>query len=149
MEVYTDGSYRTDTGKAGYGVVIKYNDANETQQVIELFGVVEPGMQTNHHRAELYATIVAIQYIQTHLVFDGMVSGSINPHHIRSDTVEIYCDSQFIINGINGHSKVSKNLDLFNQLVSLNRPNYSWSKIPRCANKAANKLAKQASRRYV
>jgi len=76
VSIYTDGGARFNPGPGGYGIVQIYND--ETK---ELSGGYQ---HTTNNRMELMGCIVALRELE-----------------YRDKPVTVYCDSQYVVNGIN------------------------------------------------
>ena len=102
-KIYTDGSYKSSTDQGGYAVVITKND-----EVIKIlnFGYIH----TTNNRMELMGVLHALKYFDT------------------LEMMEIYSDSSYVINSLNGHfvgtwlsseDSDKKNLDLWKQINTL------------------------------
>ena len=77
-KIYTDGSYKPSTDQGGYAVIITRND--------EVIKVLNYGyLHTTNNRMELMGVLHALKYFPT------------------MEMLEIYSDSSYVINSLNGH----------------------------------------------
>ena len=76
-KIYTDGSYKSSSNQGGYATVITKND-----QVVKILH--EGFTNTTNNRMELMGVLEALKYFDFPEVF------------------EIYSDSSYIVNSING-----------------------------------------------
>lgn len=89
MDVYTDGAYSSARNLGGVGLVFVKDD-----EIIYKYSKCIPN--TTNNRCELYAVIKALQALS-----DGVKE------------LNIYSDSQYVINSINLGWQRKKNLDLW------------------------------------
>ena len=125
VKIYTDGAARGNPdGPGGYGTVLEYVDPKGQLHVKEMSrGYVK----TTNNRMELMAVIAGL--------------GALN----RPCTVEIYSDSQYVVNAFNQHwvdgwirkgwrrgkNEPVKNVDLWKRLLKAKEPHevsFHWVK---------------------
>ena len=141
MEIFCDGSCLHNPGPGGWAFVCIADDG----QITEYNGHVS---ETTNNKMELTAAIKSLEKIK---------------QKKYTDKVDIYCDSQYVIKGIESwiHSwkknnwqsstkKPVKNKDLWQQLDKLNNDlNISWKWVKAHAgnkyNEIADNLAKEAA----
>ena len=122
--IYTDGSARSNPGRGGYGAVLKYtNPAGKTFTSELSRGYAK----TTNNRMELMAVIVALEALN------------------RPCEVELYSDSQYLVNAFNQHwidswlkknwmrgkNEPVKNVDLWKRLLAAAQQHsirYIWVK---------------------
>lgn len=130
LSIYVDGSADLTKGQAGLGGAF-YLDGEE----IYAFSEARPGLTNNE--AEYGAMIHALELA---IEFDV-------------DAIEIFSDSQLMINQMNGSYKVKNERlrPLHRQVMSLlaKRPFIQFSHVYRTENKRADALAKQAMKKAV
>ena len=125
VKIYTDGAARGNPdGPGGYGTVLEYVDTKGQLHVKELScGYVK----TTNNRMELMAVIAGLEALN------------------RPCTVEVYSDSQYVVNAFNQHwvegwikknwkrgkNEPVKNVDLWKRLLEAARPHqltFTWVK---------------------
>ena len=116
VKIYTDGAARGNPdGPGGYGTVLEYVDTKGQLHVKELScGYVK----TTNNRMELMAVIAGLEALN------------------RPCTVEVYSDSQYVVNAFNQHwvegwikknwkrgkNEPVKNVDLWKRLLAAKEP---------------------------
>ena len=135
--IYTDGACSGNPGPGGWGVVMRWQDAEK-----EMYGA-EP--LTTNNRMELMAAIQALEALQ------------------RPTTVTLYTDSKYLLDGItkwiqgwqrNGWKtaakKPVKNDDLWRRLVEAMRPHdVRWVWVKGHAGDPGNERADALARRGI
>ena len=125
VKIYTDGAARGNPdGPGGYGTVLEYVDTKGQLHVKELScGYVK----TTNNRMELMAVIAGLEALN------------------RPCTVEVYSDSQYVVNAFNQHwvegwikknwkrgkDEPVKNVDLWKRLLAAKEPHsvtFHWVK---------------------
>ena len=125
VKIYTDGAARGNpVGPGGYGSVLEYVDPKGKLHVKELSrGYV----RTTNNRMELMAVIAGLEVLN------------------RPCTVEVYSDSQYVVNAFNQHwvdswikkgwkrgkNEPVKNIDLWKRLLQAKEPHnvsFHWVK---------------------
>lgn len=125
VKIYTDGAARGNPdGPGGYGTVLEYVDTKGQLHVKELScGYVK----TTNNRMELMAVIAGLEALN------------------RPCTVEVYSDSQYVVNAFNQHwvegwikknwkrgkNESVKNVDLWKRLLAAKEPHsvtFHWVK---------------------
>ena len=125
VKIYTDGAARGNPdGPGGYGTVLEYVDTKGQLHVKELScGYVK----TTNNRMELMAVIAGLEALN------------------RPCTVEVYSDSQYVVNAFNQHwvegwikknwkrgkNEPVKNVDLWKRLLAAKEPHsvtFHWVK---------------------
>ena len=125
VKIYTDGAARGNPdGPGGYGTVLEYVDTKGQLHVKELScGYVK----TTNNRMELMAVIAGLEALN------------------RPCTVEVYSDSQYVVNAFNQHwvegwikknwkrgkNEPVKNVDLWKRLLAAKEPHsvtFHWSR---------------------
>lgn len=125
VKIYTDGAARGNPdGPGGYGTVLEYMDTKGQLHVKELScGYVK----TTNNRMELMAVIAGLEALN------------------RPCTVEVYSDSQYVVNAFNQHwvegwikknwkrgkNEPVKNVDLWKRLLAAKEPHsvtFHWVK---------------------
>lgn len=125
VKIYTDGAARGNPdGPGGYGTVLEYVDTKGQLHVKELScGYVK----TTNNRMELMAVIAGLEALK------------------RPCTVEVYSDSQYVVNAFNQHwvegwikknwkrgkNEPVKNVDLWKRLLAAKEPHsvtFHWVK---------------------
>ena len=125
VKIYTDGAARGNSdGPGGYGSVLEYVDPKGKLHVKELSrGYV----RTTNNRMELMAVIAGLEVLN------------------RPCTVEVYSDSQYVVNAFNQHwvdswikkgwkrgkNEPVKNIDLWKRLLQAKEPHnvsFHWVK---------------------
>ncbi len=125
VKIYTDGAARGNPdGPGGYGSVLEYVDSKGKLHVKELSrGYV----RTTNNRMELMAVIAGLEALN------------------RPCTVEVYSDSQYVVNAFNQHwvdswikkgwkrgkNEPVKNIDLWKRLLQAKEPHsvsFHWVK---------------------
>ena len=125
VKIYTDGAARGNPdGPGGYGTVLEYVDTKGQLHVKELScGYVK----TTNNRMELMAVIAGLEALN------------------RPCTVEVYSDSQYVVNAFNQHwvegwikknwkrgkNEPVKNVDLWKRLLAVKEPHsvtFHWVK---------------------
>ena len=125
VKIYTDGAARGNPdGPGGYGTVLEYVDTKGQLHVKELScGYVK----TTNNRMELVAVIAGLEALN------------------RPCTVEVYSDSQYVVNAFNQHwvegwikknwkrgkNEPVKNVDLWKRLLAAKEPHsvtFHWVK---------------------
>ncbi len=125
VSIYTDGAARGNPdGPGGYGVVLEYVDPKGELHVKELSGGY---VRTTNNRMELMAVIRGLEALN------------------RPCEVELYSDSQYVVNAFNQHwiegwikkgwkrgkNEPVKNTDLWKRLLEAKKPhrvNFNWVK---------------------
>ncbi len=125
VKIYTDGAARGNPdGPGGYGSVLEYVDSKGTLHVKELSGGY---VRTTNNRMELMAVIAGLEVLN------------------RPCTVEVYSDSQYVVNAFNQHwvdswikkgwkrgkNEPVKNIDLWKRLLQAKEPHnvsFHWVK---------------------
>ena len=106
VSIYTDGAARGNPdGPGGYGVVLEYVDPKGELHVKELSGGY---VRTTNNRMELMAVIRGLEALN------------------RPCEVELYSDSQYVVNAFNQHW-----IDLWKRLLEAKKPhqvNFNWVK---------------------
>lgn len=112
VKIYTDGAARGNPdGPGGYGAVLEYVDAKGELHVKELS---QGYVRTTNNRMELMAVIAGLEALN------------------RPCTVEVYSDSQYVVNAFNQHwvdgwikkgwkrgkNEPVKNVDLWKRLLA-------------------------------
>lgn len=112
VKIYTDGAARGNPdGPGGYGSVLEYVDSKGKMHVKELS---QGYVRTTNNRMELMAAIAALEALN------------------RPCTVELYSDSQYVVNAFNqnwienwvkkgwkrGKNEPVKNVDLWKRLLA-------------------------------
>lgn len=138
IEIFTDGSCLGNPGPGGIGILLRYNQYEKE--------ISKGYFLTTNNRMELLAVITALN--------------SLN----QSCLVDLYCDSQYVKNGITlwipnwkkklwktSTGKPVKNQDLWillDQAVTLHTINWHWVKghIGHKENERCDKLAKQGAK---
>lgn len=125
VKIYTDGAARGNPdGPGGYGTVLEYTDTAGKLHIKEL----SQGYQrTTNNRMELMAVIAGLEVLN------------------RPCEVELYSDSQYVVNAFNRHwidgwikkgwkrgkNEQVKNVDLWKRLLSAKEPHtvtFTWVK---------------------
>ncbi|MDE6906623.1 MAG: ribonuclease HI [Lachnospiraceae bacterium] len=116
VQIYTDGSARGNPdGPGGYGTVLHYTDAKGELHVREYS---QGYVRTTNNRMELMAAIVGLEALN------------------RPCEVELYSDSQYLVNAFNQHwienwqkknwkrgkNESVKNVDLWKRLLAAKAP---------------------------
>ncbi len=125
VTIYTDGSARGNPeGPGGYGAVIEYIDTKGILHVKELSAGFR---RTTNNRMEMMAVIAAFEALN------------------RPCEIELYSDSQYVINAFNQHwlegwikkgwkrgkNEPVKNIDLWKRMLSAKQPHnvtFYWVK---------------------
>lgn len=125
VKIYTDGAARGNPdGPGGYGTVLEYVDTAGNLHVKE---VSQGYVKTTNNRMELMAVIAGLEALN------------------RPCTVEIYSDSQYVVNAFNQHwvdgwikkgwkrgkNEPVKNVDLWKRLLKAKEPHnasFYWVK---------------------
>ena len=125
VKIYTDGAARGNPdGPGGYGAVLEYVDTKGELHVKELS---QGYVRTTNNRMELMAVIAALEALN------------------RPCTVEVYSDSQYVVNAFNQHwvdgwlkkgwkrgkNEPVKNVDLWKRLLEAKAPHsvsFHWVK---------------------
>lgn len=125
VKIYTDGSARGNPeGPGGYGTILSYTDRNGTEYRKELSAGYK---KTTNNRMELMAAIAGLEAL------------------IKPCTVELYSDSQYLVNAFNqnwidgwikkgwkrGKNEPVKNVDLWKRLLEAMKPHevrFIWVK---------------------
>ena len=125
VKIYTDGAARGNPdGPGGYGAVLEYVDMGGDLHVKE---ISQGYVRTTNNRMELMAVIAGLEALN------------------RPCTVEIYSDSQYVVNAFNQHwvdnwiktggkrgkNEPVKNVDLWKRLLQAKEPHkvsFHWVK---------------------
>ena len=125
VKIYTDGAARGNPdGPGGYGTVMEYVDPKGQLHVKEKS---QGYVKTTNNRMELMAVIAGLEALN------------------RSCTVEVYSDSQYVVNAFNQHwvegwirkgwkrgkNEPVKNVDLWKRLLKAKEPHdvsFHWVK---------------------
>lgn len=125
VKIYTDGAARGNPdGPGGYGAVLEYVDMGGNLHVKE---ISQGYVRTTNNRMELMAVIAGLEALN------------------RPCTVEIYSDSQYVVNAFNQHwvdnwikkgwkrgkNEPVKNVDLWKRLLRAKEPHkvsFHWVK---------------------
>ncbi len=125
VKIYTDGAARGNPdGPGGYGTVLEYVDPKGGLHTKELS---QGYVRTTNNRMELMAVIAGLEALN------------------RPCTVEVYSDSQYVVNAFNQHwvdgwlkkgwkrgkNEPVKNVDLWKRLLSAKEPHtvsFHWVK---------------------
>ncbi len=125
VKIYTDGAARGNPdGPGGYGTILSYTDGTGTEHRKELSAGYK---KTTNNRMELMAAIAGLEAL------------------IRPCTVELYSDSQYLVNAFNQHwiegwikkgwkrgkNEPVKNVDLWMRLLAAMKPHevsFIWVK---------------------
>lgn len=125
VKIYTDGAARGNpNGPGGYGTILEYIDPKGELHTKELS---QGYRQTTNNRMELMAVIAGLEALN------------------RSCEVELYSDSQYVVNAFNQHwvdgwikkgwkrgkNEPVKNVDLWKRLLEAKRPHkvtFIWVK---------------------
>ena len=122
VQIYTDGSARGNPGNGGYGAVLEYRASNGKLYTKEISGGYR---RTTNNRMELMAVIAAMEELN------------------RPCEIELYSDSQYIINAFNkgwiyswqrkgwvrGKNDPVKNIDLWKRLledIKVHKISWNW-----------------------
>jgi ribonuclease HI len=138
MEIFCDGSCLHNPGPGGWAFVCIADDG----QITQYNGHVS---QTTNNKMELTAAIKSLEKIK---------------HERHTDKVNIYCDSQYVIKGIeswitswkknnwqSSTKKPVKNKDLWLQLDKLNNDlNINWKWVKAHAGNKYNEIADSLAR---
>ena len=125
VKIYTDGAARGNPdGPGGYGTVLEYVDPKGELHVKEMS---QGYVKTTNNRMELMAVIAGLEALN------------------RPCTVEVYSDSQYVVNAFNQHwldgwikknwkrgkNEPVKNVDLWKRLMKAREPHdvkFHWVK---------------------
>ena len=125
VKIYTDGAARGNpNGPGGYGTILEYTDSKGELHTKELS---QRYRQTTNNRMELMAVIAGLEALN------------------RSCEVELYSDSQYVVNAFNQHwvdgwikkgwkrgrNEPVKNIDLWKRLLEAKKPHkvtFIWVK---------------------
>ncbi|OUP86673.1 ribonuclease HI [Lachnoclostridium sp. An169] len=125
VKIYTDGAARGNPdGPGGYGTVLEYVDTKGELHVKE---ISRGYVRTTNNRMELMAVIAGLEALN------------------RPCTVEVYSDSQYVVNAFNQHwvdgwlkkgwkrgkNEPVKNVDLWKRLLAAKAPHsvsFHWVK---------------------
>lgn len=125
VRIYTDGSARGNPdGPGGYGTILSYTDGSGTEHTRELSAGY---IKTTNNRMELMAAIAGLEAL------------------IKPCSVELYSDSQYLVNAFNQHwidgwqkkgwkrgkNEPVKNVDLWKRLLAAMEPHevrFIWVK---------------------
>lgn len=125
VKIYTDGAARGNPdGPGGYGCVLEYVDPRGELHIKEMS---QGYVRTTNNRMELMAVIAGLEALN------------------RSCEVEVYSDSQYVVNAFNQHwvdgwlkkgwkrgkNEPVKNVDLWKRLLAAKRPHsvtFHWVK---------------------
>ena len=125
VKIYTDGAARGNPdGPGGYGTVLEYVDTKGEHHVKE---ISRGYVRTTNNRMELMAVIAGLEALN------------------RPCTVEVYSDSQYVVNAFNQHwvdgwlkkgwkrgkNEPVKNVDLWKRLLAAKAPHsvsFHWVK---------------------
>lgn len=125
VKIYTDGAARGNPdGPGGYGTILEYMDTKGKLHIKELSGGY---VRTTNNRMELMAVIAGLEALN------------------RSCDVEVYSDSQYVVNAFNQHwvdgwmkkgwkrgkNEPVKNIDLWKRLLAAKEPHkvqFIWVK---------------------
>lgn len=125
VKIYTDGAARGNPdGPGGYGTVLEYVDPKGGLHTKELS---QGYVRTTNNRMELMAVIAGLEALN------------------RPCTVEVYSDSQYVVNAFNQHwvdgwlkkgwkrgkNEPVKNVDLWKRLLAVKEPHavsFHWVK---------------------
>ena len=125
VKIYTDGAARGNPdGPGGYGTVLEYVDTKGELHVKE---ISQGYVRTTNNRMELMAVIAGLEALN------------------RPCTVEVYSDSQYVVNAFNQHwvdswlkkgwkrgkNEPVKNVDLWKRLLAAKAPHntsFHWVK---------------------
>ncbi len=108
--IYTDGSCKGNPGPGGWGAVIF---TNGSQKPSVMLGGGEVG--TTNNRMEMLAVIESLKYIHA--------------NHLQQSEINLYSDSNLVIQTLNQGWKRKANVDLWEELDSLNEElnvTYNW-----------------------
>ncbi len=137
VEIFTDGACRGNPGPGGWGVLIRFGDAEK-----QIWGNES---NTTNNRMELLAAIKGLEALT------------------RSCTVSITTDSQYVRQGItswisswkahqwkNSHKKPVKNRDLWERLDALSgKHNIAWHWVKGHSGHKENELADSLANRGI
>lgn len=125
VKIYTDGAARGNPdGPGGYGTILEYTDTKGILHTKELSGGY---VRTTNNRMELMAVIAGLEALN------------------RPCNVEVYSDSQYVVNAFNQHwvdgwikkgwkrgkNEPVKNIDLWKRLLAAKEPHqvqFIWVK---------------------
>ena len=125
VKIYTDGAARGNPdGPGGYGSVLEYVDTKRELHVKE---ISQGYVRTTNNRMELMAVIAGLEALN------------------RPCTVEVYSDSQYVVNAFNQHwvdgwikkgwkrgkNEPVKNIDLWQRMLAAMKPHqvtFHWVK---------------------
>ena len=144
VKIYTDGAARGNPdGPGGYGTVLEYVDPKGQLHVKEMS---QGYIKTTNNRMELMAVIAGLEALN------------------RPCTVEVYSDSQYVVNAFNQHwvdgwikknwkrgkNEPVKNVDLWQRLLKAKEPHevtFIWVKghDGHAQNERCDKLATSAA----
>jgi len=124
--VYTDGGARGNPGPAGIGVVIQDGENKVIKTYKEYIG------ETTNNQAEYQAVVKGLELAK----------------ELKADSVEVFLDSELVVNQINGEFKL-KNSDFQVWFIKIHNYKQKFKKItfkhvPREKNTLADQLANQA-----
>ena len=112
IEIYTDGSCRGNPGPGGWAAILLEKNSEKSFEVLK-----GHEFQTTNNRMEMMGVIEALRYI--------------NNHHLENAEINLYSDSNLIIQTLLKGWKRKANLDLWEELDELNEGldiNYIWVK---------------------
>ena len=112
LKIFTDGSCKGNPGAGGWAAVLLEGEAKKP------FAVLRGGESaTTNNRMEMIAVIEALRYIQK--------------NHLQNNPVNVFSDSNLLVQTLMQGWKRKKNLDLWEELDSLNEElevEYIWVK---------------------
>lgn len=131
IEIYTDGSCLGNPGPGGWGAIILEDGVDKPIDKIS-----GNESDTTNNRMEMTAVIEALRYI--------------HENNLQTYYIKIYSDSNLIVKTINEGWKRKANLDLWEEIDSLNEEieaDYIWVKGHNNLkwNEAVDKLAMQCA----
>jgi len=112
IEIFTDGSCKGNPGPGGWAAVLLKENATKPFSIIH-----GNALQTTNNRMEMMAVIESLRYVKT--------------NDLQEKEINLYSDSNLVVQTINQGWKRKKNLDLWKQFDTLNKGlniSYFWIK---------------------
>jgi ribonuclease HI len=126
ITIFTDGSCKGNPGPGGWAAIILKNKEK----------IISKGREekTTNNRMEMTAVIEGLRYV--------------HENHLQKNKIQIFSDSNLIVETINKNWKRKANLDLWEELDELNEEmdvSYAWVKAhhTNALNNEVDKIANQ------